>query len=376
MKQNQNTEVSRASFHLLSNLCTVNLFIVMFQNVANVTSNSLQSGKTCVTSIKGAVLAKHDYASFVVQNMFACYYRCKGDIQCQSFNFYEKTQICELNNRTRIVGHLNFQPRQGAFYMDNPFRVTPGSLSELPAVSCQEIKDSSGGLATSGRFWLDPGESGSNLKTVYCDMENGVIVECTNNPCQNGGTCDYQGKGQYTCRCPQGYSGDHCENDACSSQPCLNEGICNATANGFTCSCSPLLTGVHCEIGIGVGCDNYTTSNDIDRSVHVQKQKSDGKCDDKLLEGWYRFNSTAGTRIPDYCVNKDMCNTRSPGWFNGTHPTPKEGAVNRIVCFHFSLECCAWTSPVMVRNCGSFFTYKLPPTPNCSLRYCVTNSTA
>ena len=115
-------QVSRASFHLLSNLCTVNLFIVMFQNVANVTSNSLQSGKTCVTSIKGAVLAKHDYASFVVQNMFACYYRCKGDMQCQSFNFYEKTQICELNNRTRIVGHLNFQPHQGAFYMDNPFR--------------------------------------------------------------------------------------------------------------------------------------------------------------------------------------------------------------------------------------------------------------
>ena len=43
--------------------------------------------------------------------------------------------------------------------------------------------------------------------------------------------------------------------DACSSQPCLNGGICNATANGFTCSCSPLLTGVRCEIGIGKFCD-------------------------------------------------------------------------------------------------------------------------
>ena len=43
--------------------------------------------------------------------------------------------------------------------------------------------------------------------------------------------------------------------DACSSRPCLNGGICNATANGFTCSCSPLLTGVRCEIGIGKFCD-------------------------------------------------------------------------------------------------------------------------
>ena len=43
--------------------------------------------------------------------------------------------------------------------------------------------------------------------------------------------------------------------DACSSQPCLNGGICNATASGFTCSCSPLLTGMRCEIGIGKFCD-------------------------------------------------------------------------------------------------------------------------
>lgn len=371
MKQNHKTEVSRTRFRLLSLLCIVSRFIVILHNIANVTSDSLQSGENCVSSIKGVVLVKHNYASFVVQNMFACYYQCKGDRRCQSFNFYEKTKICELNNRTQIVGHLNFQPQEGAFYMENPFRATPGSFSELPAISCQEIKESSGGLVPSGRFWLDSGESGDNLKTAYCDMERGVIVECTGHPCQNGGTCDYQGKGQYTCRCPQGYSGDHCEKDACSSQPCLNGGICNATANGFTCSCSPLLTGVRCEIGIGVGCDNYAMNNDLDRSVHVLK--SDSKCDDALLEGWYRFNSTAGTRIPDYCVNTTMCNTYSPGWLNGNHPTPQEGAVNRTVCFNFGSKCCAWTSAIMMRNCGLFFTYKLSPTTNCDLRYCVTN---
>ena len=36
-------------------------------------------------------------------------------------------------------------------------------------------------------------------------------MECAGNPCQNGGTCDYQGEGQYSCQCSQGYHGRNCE---------------------------------------------------------------------------------------------------------------------------------------------------------------------
>lgn len=111
----------RTRFPLLSLLCAVTFSFIMLHNTVNVTSNTLLNDK-CITSIKGAAFVKHNYMSFAIQNMFACYYRCKEDIRCQSLNFYEKTHLCELNNRTRILRHLNFLSQEGAFYLDNPFR--------------------------------------------------------------------------------------------------------------------------------------------------------------------------------------------------------------------------------------------------------------
>ena len=46
-----------------------------------------------------------------------------------------------------------------------------GSSPLLAAVSCQEIKDSSLGLAPDGRYWLFSEEPGSKSVEVYCDME-------------------------------------------------------------------------------------------------------------------------------------------------------------------------------------------------------------
>ena len=44
-----------------------------------------------------------------------------------------------------------------------------GSIPELPALSCQEIKLSEGEDSISKRYWLDPANAGSS-KLVYCDM--------------------------------------------------------------------------------------------------------------------------------------------------------------------------------------------------------------
>lgn len=126
----------------------------------------------------------------------------------------------------------------------------------------------------------------------------------------------------------------------------------------------------------GEGCDSYFTNTDLDRSVHDRSSTGSEKCDSAIVEGWYRFNSTAGTRMPDYCMNMYMCNTHASGWLNGTHPTLQEGAVNRTVCFHWSSDCCLWSTTIMVRNCGPFFTYKLVHPGHCYLRYCVTNATS
>lgn len=106
---------------LISHLSQNIFFLIILHSITNVSSNSLLNGN-CVTSIKGAALVKHSYTTFVIQNMFACYYRCKEDRLCQSLNFYEKKNLCELNNRTRAVGPVNFISNTGAVYLDNPFR--------------------------------------------------------------------------------------------------------------------------------------------------------------------------------------------------------------------------------------------------------------
>lgn len=47
--------------------------------------------------------------------------------------------------------------------------VSLGSIPELPAESCEEIKASEGGQAISGKYWLDSIIPGKVL--AHCDME-------------------------------------------------------------------------------------------------------------------------------------------------------------------------------------------------------------
>ena len=97
------------------------------------------------------------------------------------------------------------------------------------------------------------------------------------------------------------------------------------------------------------------------------------KCNNALVTAFYRFNGTAGSKMPTSCVPSNNCNTAATGWLNGTHPTPKDGVVNRIVCFNWNSNCCNWQVSIKVKNCGLFYVYRLmKPPPGCQLRYCVT----
>ena len=124
---------------------------------------------------------------------------------------------------------------------------------------------------------------------------------------------------------------------------------------------------------IGSECSSYTLNNETDRSVLFAQVGAIYKCDKTLVTAWYRFNSTAGTKMPTTCVSKNKCNTHATGWLNGVHPTPQEGTVNRRVCFHWSSNCCNWEITIKVRNCGLFYVYRLVNPTSCHLRYCVTN---
>lgn len=93
-------------------------------------------------------------------------------------------------------------------------------------------------------------------------------------------------------------------------------------------------------------------------------------CDD-ALSGWYRFSGEAGNKMPESCVPIQHCNTRGPGWLNGSHPSVADGPVRRKVCFHSFLgKCCLQSTYIIVRNCGGFYVYKLHRPPSCNLRYC------
>jgi len=52
-------------------------------------------------------------------------------------------------------------------FLSNP--VSLGSIPELPADSCKEIKASEGKAVVSGNYWLDLEKNGNPLN-LYCDM--------------------------------------------------------------------------------------------------------------------------------------------------------------------------------------------------------------
>lgn len=114
-------------------------------------------------------------------------------------------------------------------------------------------------------------------------------------------------------------------------------------------------------------CNAYTTLNDATRSVFYSGSVS---CDSGLLQGWYRFDGVGGSQIPETCPLQHSCGTHAPGWLSGTHPFVHQGTVNRTICYHWSQGCCHWSNNVLVRNCGSFYVYRLERPPVCSLRYC------
>ena len=119
-------------------------------------------------------------------------------------------------------------------------------------------------------------------------------------------------------------------------------------------------------------CQNYGSLNSGDRQITYTTIH--GYCDNGIGPGWFRFEGSAGTRMPTSCPPESRCGTSATGWMNGGHPTAAEGQVTRTVCFHWG-SCCRWSTNIKVRNCGSYYVYYLSGTPSghCSLRYCGTN---
>jgi len=117
-------------------------------------------------------------------------------------------------------------------------------------------------------------------------------------------------------------------------------------------------------------CKNYTVLREADRAQGNTKWPYN-KHDNSLQNIWYRFRGAAGNQMPDKCVLGHRCGVPYPGWLNGEHPTVAQGVVTLKVCFNDAYgSCCGWEEDIQVKNCTSYYVYKLKSTNGWYFRYC------
>ena len=120
-------------------------------------------------------------------------------------------------------------------------------------------------------------------------------------------------------------------------------------------------------------CYHYENLSEANRKIDYLTPPGSELCDYKLPEGWYRFVGAAGTKMPTTRVPAYRCGTDWPGWLDGAHPTVEDGEVPRTVCFSDRSTGCQGSKSILVKNCRSYFIYKLFPPSSCFSRYCGTD---
>ena len=120
-------------------------------------------------------------------------------------------------------------------------------------------------------------------------------------------------------------------------------------------------------------CYHYKNLSDANRNISYVTPPGSELCDKQLSEGWYRFVGASGTKMPTTRVPAYRCGTVWSGWLNAAHPTVEDGEVRRTVCFSDRSTGCTYSILTFVKNCGSYFIYKLQRTFICNSRYCGTD---
>ena len=121
-------------------------------------------------------------------------------------------------------------------------------------------------------------------------------------------------------------------------------------------------------------CYDYKNLSDANRkSSYVTPLLGPSLSDCLLPEGWYRFVGAAGTKMPTRRVPAFRCGADWSGWLKGAHPTVGDGEVQRRVCFSDRSTGCRDSKSILVKNCRSYFIYKLFPPSSCFSRYCGTD---
>uniref|UniRef100_A0A803TQP0 LDL receptor related protein 1B n=1 Tax=Anolis carolinensis TaxID=28377 RepID=A0A803TQP0_ANOCA len=116
-------------------------------------------------------------------------------------------------------------------------------------------------------------------------------------PCENGGRCVINEKGDPRCYCWPSYSGERCETNHCSNY-CQNGGTCVASILGMpTCSCTLGFTGPNCNKTV---CNHFcqnggtcTVTAGNQPHCHCQPEYTGDRCQYYVCH--------------HYCVNSESC---------------------------------------------------------------------
>lgn len=139
---------------------------------------------------------------------------------------------------------------------------------------------------------------------------------CTRHqPCKNNATCRNTGHGQYTCDCPDGYTGTNCEIRVqnCSLQPCLNGASCTDIPEGdFNCICPDGFNGRYCQVASN-SCSDSPCQNG---ATCIQ---SHGAFSCSCLPGWTGNTCSIQIRPCDgvHCFNEGKCVERNAAGEHG-----------------------------------------------------------
>ncbi|XP_056147811.1 protein crumbs homolog 1-like [Lampris incognitus] len=79
------------------------------------------------------------------------------------------------------------------------------------------------------------------------------VDECHSNPCEGVRSHCVDGVNAYSCHCPLGTGGEDCQENVplCSEETCQNDGTCVDVPDvGYRCQCAPGYQGEHCEENI------------------------------------------------------------------------------------------------------------------------------
>ncbi|XP_022809306.1 uncharacterized protein LOC111346276 [Stylophora pistillata] len=140
------------------------MFLISRIGILDATGQCLEQER----SIGGMYLRGHTFKVYQVGLPVECYFRCEEEVTCQSYNVVAGKNVCELSNRTKEATPEDFIPDQERFYMKRSRnRVPLGSIEELPADTCSEIKASEGDEMADGKYWIYS-EENSKVIQAYC----------------------------------------------------------------------------------------------------------------------------------------------------------------------------------------------------------------